>query len=109
MVQFVNVRELKSHLSKALRWTRKGDVVVTRHGKPAVVLHGVSESDFEDYLLAHSAAFQKSLDASYREYKRKGGVSLDSLIAKTEKELARLLTPAAHLEMSPFSVFPAHE
>lgn len=90
MVQFVNVRQFKDHLSEALRWTRKGDVVVTLRGKPKAVLHGVSEEDLEDYLLAHSPKFQKSLETSYREYKRKGGASLRSLIAKAEQELARL-------------------
>lgn len=90
MVQFVNVRRLKNQLSEALRWTRKGDVVVTLRGKPQAVLHRISEQDLEDYLLAFSPKFQKSLEASYREYKHKGGVSIDSLIKKTEREIARL-------------------
>ena len=90
MVQFVNIRKLKNHLSEAIRWTRKGDIVVTLRGKPKAILHRISEEDFEDYLLAHSAKFQKSLDTSYREYKSKGGISIESLIAKTERELARL-------------------
>ncbi|MBI3317941.1 MAG: type II toxin-antitoxin system prevent-host-death family antitoxin [Candidatus Omnitrophica bacterium] len=90
MVQFVNVRKLKNQLSEAIRWTRKGDVVVTRRGKPQAVLHRVSEENLEDYLLAHSAKFQKSLEASYRQYQRKGGMALDSLIVQAERELARL-------------------
>jgi len=90
MVQFVNVRELKNHLSEVIRWTQKRDIVVTLRGKPRAVLHRISDEELEDYLLAHSVKFQKSLDASYREYKRKGGVSIDSLIAETERELARL-------------------
>ena len=90
MVQFVNIREMKNSLSEIIRRAKRGDVVVTSRGKPAAVLHGVGEEDLEDYLLAHSKKFQKSLEISYREYKRKGGVSLETLIAKTEKELARL-------------------
>jgi hypothetical protein len=35
-------------------------------------------------------AFQKKLDAAYQEYRRKGGVSLEYLIAQNERELARL-------------------
>ncbi len=91
MVQFVNIREMKNSLSEIIRRAKKGDVVVTSRGRPKAILHGVAEEDLEDYLLAHSKKFQKSLDASYREYKRKGGaVSLETLIAQTEKELARL-------------------
>ena len=44
----------------------------------------------EEHALAHSKKFQKSVKDSYREYKRKGGaVSLETLIAQTEKELAQ--------------------
>ena len=91
MVQFVNIREMKNSLSEIVRRSKRSDVVVTSRGRPKAILHGVGEEDLEDYLLAHSKKFQKSLEASYREYKRKGGaVSLETLIARTEKELVRL-------------------
>ncbi len=90
MIRFVNIRELKSRASAMIRASRNGDIVVTSHGKPKAVLHAVTETDLEDYLLAHSQKFQKSLEASYREYRRKGGVPLDRLIAQTEREVARV-------------------
>jgi len=90
MVHFVNVRELKSQASAVLRRSRTGDVVVTSRGKPTAVLHAVSEQDLEDYLLAHSPKFLDSLQTSYREYQRKGGVALERIIAETERELGRL-------------------
>ena len=90
MIQFVNVRDLKNHTSKVIRRAHKGDVVVTSRGKPTVVLHAVNEDEFEDYLLSHSKKFLKSLEASYREHQRKGGVPLETLLAKTERELGRL-------------------
>ena len=90
MVQFVNIRELKNSLSEVVRRTRKGDIVVTSRGKPKAVLHAITENDLEDYLFTHSARFLKSFKTSYREYQRKGGVSLEKLIAKTERELGRL-------------------
>ena len=90
MVQFVNVRELKNRVSEVIRRAHKGDVVVTSRGKPTVVLHAVAEDELEDYLLAHSPKFLKSLDAAYREHQRNGGTSLDVLLAKTERELERL-------------------
>ncbi|MBI3318647.1 MAG: type II toxin-antitoxin system prevent-host-death family antitoxin [Candidatus Omnitrophica bacterium] len=90
MVQFVNVRELKDHLSEVIRRSHGGDVVVTSRGKPKAVLHSVSEEDLEDYLLANSPKFLRMLETSYREYRRKGGVPLKRLLAQTERELARL-------------------
>ena len=76
MVHFVNVRELKNQTSAVIRLSRKGDVVVTARGKPTAVLHALREEDLEDYLLARSPRFLRSLEASYRDYKRKGGISL---------------------------------
>ncbi|MBI3011038.1 MAG: type II toxin-antitoxin system Phd/YefM family antitoxin [Candidatus Omnitrophica bacterium] len=90
MVHFVNVRELKNQTSAVIRLSRKGDIVVTSRGKPAAVLHSVSEEDLEDYLLAHSPRFLRSLDASYRDYKHKGGIPLERLMAETERELGQL-------------------
>ena len=90
MLQFVNVRQLKDHVSEVIRRARKGDIVVTSHGKPKVVLHAVADDELEDYLLAHSPKFIKSLESSYREYRRKGATSLKTLLAKTERELGRL-------------------
>lgn len=90
MVQFVNIREMKSRLSEVIRRSRKGDVVVTSRGKPQAILHAISGEELEDYLLAHSPKFLKSLQASYREYQKKGGVSLEKLMADTERELKRV-------------------
>ena len=90
MVQFVNVRELKNRASEVIRRARKGDVVVTLRGKPTVVLHAVADDELEDYLLVHSSKFLESVEGSYREYRRKGGVSLATLLARTERELERL-------------------
>ena len=90
MVQFVNVRQLKNRVSEVIRRARKGDVVVTLRGKPTVVLHAVVADGLEDYLLAHSPKFIRSLERSYREHRRKGGVALEKLLAQTERELGRL-------------------
>ena len=90
MVQFVNVRELKNRVSAVIRRARKGDVVVTSRGKPTVVLHAIADDELEDYLLTHSPRFLKSVEASYRGYRRKGGMSLETLLAQTERELERI-------------------
>ncbi len=84
MVQFINVRQLKDHLSEIILMARKGDVVVTSRGKPQAVLHTVGEEDLEDYLLSHSPRFLKSLASSYQGYRNKGGVRLEKLLAQLE-------------------------
>jgi len=44
--------EVKDDLSRYLREAEKGDIVITRHGKPAGVLIGfASEEDWFDYRL----------------------------------------------------------
>ncbi len=90
MVQFVNVRELKNHASRVIRRAKRGDVVVTSRGKPTVVVHAVSGDGLEDYLLAHSPRFLKSLETSYREYRRKGGIALEKVLKEAEREIGRL-------------------
>jgi prevent-host-death family protein len=90
MIRFVNVRELKNRTSAVLRKSRQGDVVVTSRGKPAVVVHAITEASLEDYLLAHSAQMQQSAARAYQEYQRKGGIPIERLLADTERELAKV-------------------
>lgn len=51
-------------------------------------LDNFEKEDSEDHALVHSKKFQKSLRTSYREYRRKGSVSLETLVTQTERELA---------------------
>ena len=90
MVQFANIRQFKSHLSEIIRQSRKGDIVVTSRGRPKAVLHAITEEDLEDYLLVNSPKFLRSLQASFKEYRQKGGISLNKIIAETEREIVRL-------------------
>lgn len=90
MVRFVNMRELKNRASAVVRQARRGDIIVTSHGKPKVVLHAIGGDDLEDYLLAHSPRFLKSVQASYSEHQKKGGISLAKVLAKAERELGKL-------------------
>ena len=90
MVQFVNIRQLKNHVSQIIVMARKGDVVVTSHGKPMAVLHTVGEENLEDYLLAHSPKFLKSLAAAYQGYRRRGGIRRERLLANAEREIGHV-------------------
>lgn len=45
MVQFVNIREFKTHTEAILRRLDRNQVILTVRGKPKAVLHKVSEKD----------------------------------------------------------------
>ena len=83
-MKFANVRELKNKTSEILRKAEKEDVVITSQGKPRAIITGVTEEDFEDYLLERSPAFLNALEKARGEYRRKGGVSIEKY-RKTRK------------------------
>jgi prevent-host-death family protein len=63
----VPLSEVKDDLSRYLREAERGDVVITRHGKPAGVLIGFeSEEDWFEYRLENDARFLQRI-ASARE------------------------------------------
>jgi prevent-host-death family protein len=72
--------EVKDDLSRFLRLAESGDIVITRHGKPAGVLIGFeSENDWFEYRLEHHPEFLRRV-AQAREALRAGrGVRLDDL------------------------------
>lgn len=91
MVQFVNVRELKNHVSEVIRRAAKGDVVVTSRGKPKAVLHSVSEGDLEDYLLANSprkggTSFVREGSSTYGVHRRGGAKKAHPLPLVIERD-----------------------
>lgn len=83
-MKFANVRELKNKTSEILRKAEKEDVVITSQGKPRAIITGVTEEDFEDYLLEHNPLFLKALEEAREEYFKKGGVSIEQYL-KSQK------------------------
>lgn len=58
VVREAALSEVKDDLSRYLREAEKGDIVITRHGKPAGVLIGfASEGDWFDYRLENDPRF----------------------------------------------------
>jgi len=72
--------EVKDDLSRYLREATKGEIVITRHGKPAGVLIGFeSEDDWFDYRPENDPAFLRRI-ARARESLRSGrGVKLEDV------------------------------
>jgi len=81
-MRFANVRELKNKTSEILRYAEKEEVIVTSRGKPRAVIKGVSEEDFEDYLLENSPKFLSALEKAREEYLERGGVGIEEYLKK---------------------------
>lgn len=81
-VKEVPLAEVKDDLSRYLREAAKGEIVITRHGKPAGVLIGFrSEDDWFDYRLENDPRFLDRV-ARARESLRAGrGIRLEDLKA----------------------------
>ena len=72
--------EVKDDLSRFLREAEKGDIVITRHGKPAGVLVGfASEDDWFDYRLENDPRFLARIERARASLRAGGGVKLEDL------------------------------
>ncbi|HSB05646.1 MAG TPA: type II toxin-antitoxin system Phd/YefM family antitoxin, partial [Thermodesulfobacteriota bacterium] len=76
-MRFANVRELKNKTSEILKLAEKEEIVVTSRGKPTAIIRGVSEEDFEDYLLENNPKFLDAIEKAKEEYMRLGGMGID--------------------------------
>ena len=86
MMRFANVRELKNKTSEILKLAEKEEVVVTSRGKPTAIIKGVTEEDFEDYLLENNPKFLAALEKAREEYLRLGGVGIDEYLKKRKSK-----------------------
>lgn len=79
-VKEIPLAEVKDDLSRYLREAAKGEIVITRHGKPAGVLIGFkSEDDWFDYRLENDPRFLDRV-ARARDSLRAGrGVKLEDV------------------------------
>lgn len=72
--------EAKNDICALIREAEKGDVVVTRHGKPAAVIIGLADDDaWFDYRLEHDETFLRKIAKARDQIKRGEFVSLDKL------------------------------
>ena len=81
-MRFANVRELKNKTSEILKLAEKEEIVVTSRGKPTAIIRGVSEEDFEDYLLESNPKFLDALEKAKEEYMRLGGTGIDEYLKR---------------------------
>jgi prevent-host-death family protein len=71
---------VKDDLSRYLREAEKGDIVITRHGKPAGVLIGfASEDDWFDYRLESDPRFLARIERARNSLRAGRGIKLQDL------------------------------
>ncbi|MBI2319978.1 MAG: type II toxin-antitoxin system Phd/YefM family antitoxin [Betaproteobacteria bacterium] len=76
----VPLTELKDDLSRYLREAARGEIVITRHGKPAGVLIGFeTEDDWFDYRLENDPRFLQRIEQARQSLRAGRGVKLENL------------------------------
>jgi len=87
-MKIVPLNEVKNRFSTYLELSKREDIVVTKNGRPAAILHAVTDEDLEDYLFESDPRFIARIETLRREFEQKGGTAL----AQVRKELR---TPAS--------------
>ncbi|HVB17390.1 MAG TPA: type II toxin-antitoxin system Phd/YefM family antitoxin [Stellaceae bacterium] len=76
----VPLSEVKDDLSRFLREAENGEIVITRHGKPAGILIGfASEDDWFEYRLANDPRFLARIEQARASLRAGLGVSLEDI------------------------------
>jgi len=84
-MRYAGVKELKQKTMDLLRESERGDIIITAYGKPAAILHHVTEEDVADYLIENDPEFRSKIEEAYAEYMRFGGIEAGELLRKLEK------------------------
>jgi len=87
-MKIVPLNEVKNRFSTYLKLSKREDIVVTKNGRPAAILHAVTDEDLEDYLFESDPRFIERIESLRREFQRSGGTPL----AAVRREL-RVPTP----------------
>jgi prevent-host-death family protein len=79
-VREIPLSEVKDDLSNLLREAAKGDIVITRHGKPAGVLIGFESEDvWFEYRLENDPRFLRRIEKARKSLRAGRGVRLEDL------------------------------
>ena len=79
-VRQVALSDMKDDLSRFLREAEKGEIVITRHGRPAGVLIGFeSEDEWLDYRLENDPRFLDRIERARASLRAGRGVPLENV------------------------------
>jgi prevent-host-death family protein len=91
--------EVKDDLSRFLRLAKSGEILITRHGKPAGVLIGfASEDDWFDYRIENDPRFLNRIAAARASLRAGQGIRLEELIREASNK--RLHADRGHRAIS---------
>lgn len=76
----VGLAEIKDDLSRYLRLAERGEILITRHGKPAGILIGfASEKDWIEYRLENHPEFLERVRRARRDLDAGRGTRLEDV------------------------------
>lgn len=78
-MKVVPLNEVKNRLSAYLELSKREDIVVTKNGRAAAVLHGVTDEDLEDYLFESDPRFIARIESLRSHYRREGGTKIEDV------------------------------
>jgi prevent-host-death family protein len=79
-VKKVPLSEIKDDLSRYLREAETGEIIITRHGKPAGVLIGFeSEDDWFEYRLENDPRFLRRIERARNSLRAGRGIRLEDV------------------------------
>ena len=85
-MKFASVRDLKNRTSEMIRRAARTDVVITSHGRPVAILHGLKEEDLEDWVLANDPALRASYEEAERDFRAGRGIPLEQVIRELKSK-----------------------
>jgi prevent-host-death family protein len=88
-MKIASVADVKAHFSAYVKAAEENPVVITRNGKPVVVLVPAgNEEDLQRLLMAHSPKLQAILEAARQRFRRGMGIPHETFWQEVEAEAA---------------------
>ena len=78
-MKVVNLDDIKEKLEEFIDRARTEDIIVTKKGRAAVLIHGLTGEELEEYLFENDPRFAEIIQARRERYRREGGIPLESL------------------------------
>jgi antitoxin (DNA-binding transcriptional repressor) of toxin-antitoxin stability system len=79
-MKIASVKEVKDHLSRFLKNAERGDVIITKNGRPTAIIHHLHADELEDYLLEHDPRFKRKIEKRWKAYLQNGGLTLEEVL-----------------------------
>jgi antitoxin (DNA-binding transcriptional repressor) of toxin-antitoxin stability system len=75
-MKIVPLNEVKNQFSQYLEEAQREDIVVTKNGRAAAIIHAITDEDLEDYLFETDPRFIARIEALRAQYRREGAMPL---------------------------------